>query len=222
MLTEPIEFTKSRFILCEGDDDRAFLETIISERKLPEFQVRQAAQFNPDHVGGRSGFVKALEGIRPLPGFLTKLKAILIVTDNDKLESSFNDTQRALRDNGYTPPPLPREVGMIFDKPVAILMIPTADAQGDFESLCLPEIFRKWPNAERCVTDFLDCTGASGWTKQASLNKACARAATVGFHEDDPYKGIGLLFRNHTLSTLNPCFDGVAEFLRKFDEMVRI
>jgi hypothetical protein len=151
----------SRFILCEGDDDKGFLETIISERSLPQFQVCQAAEFNPQGVGGRPGFAGAIEGIQPLSGFHTILRAILIVTDNDNLQSSFRETQEALRVNGHTPPPSPQQVGRISDKPVAILMIPSHDTQGNFESLCLPEIFHKWPNAERCVTDFLNCTGAS-------------------------------------------------------------
>jgi hypothetical protein len=214
-------FTSSRFLLCEGDDDRGFLENIISQRDLPQFQVCPAAEFNPQDVGGRPGFTGALKGIQLLPGFDTILRAILIVTDNDNLES-FRETQEALRINGHTPPPSPRQVGRIFDKPVAILMIPSDDTQGNFESLCLPEIFHKWPNAERCVTDFLNCTGASRWIRQSKLNKARARTATVGFYEDDPYKGIGHLFRNNTLSTLHACFDGVAEFLRNFDEMVGI
>jgi hypothetical protein len=222
VLMEGLKFTKSRFILCEGDDDKGFLETIIKERNLPEFQVCHAAEFNPQRAGGRSGFVKALEGIEPLLGFSTILRAILIVTDNDRLESSFRHTQQALISNNYTPPPSPRGVGMIADKPVAILMIPSNDTQGDFESLCLPAIFDKWPNAERCVTDFMNCTGASGWTKQASISKARARAAAVGFNEDDPYKGIGHLFRNGTFSTLHPCFNGIADFLRNFDTMVGI
>lgn len=226
-MTSPVpmerpEFIKTRFILSEGDDDKGFLERIIKERNLPEFQVCQAADFNSERVGGKPGFVKALAGIEPLPGFSTILKAILIVTDNDRLESSFMDTQQALTRNGYTPPPSPREVGRIVDKPVAILMIPSDDTQGDFESLCLPAIFDKWPNAERCVTDFMNCTGANGWAKQASVNKARARAAAVGFNEDDPYKGIGHLFRNRTFSTPHPCFNRIADFLRNFDTMVGI
>jgi len=45
---------------------------------------------------------------------------------------------------------------------------------------------------------------------------------SVGFNEDDPYKGLHHLFRNGTLSASNPCFDGLVAFLRNFDAMVGI
>lgn len=213
-------FTKSRFLLCEGDIDKGFLETLITERRLPDFQVCHAAECNETHTGGNSGFAPALKGFEPITGFAA-VRALLIVTDNDK-PSSFSDTQEALASNGYTPPSTPTDVGHMAGKPVAILMIPSADILGDLEKLCLPEIYRKWPKAEACVDEFMNCTGANLWTKQSSINKARARSAPVGFYEPDPYKGIGHLFRNGTLSTLNNCFDGVGEFLRRFDAMVGI
>ena len=96
-------------------------------------------------------------------------------------------------------------------------MIPRADVAGDLEKLCLPAIHDTWPLAEQCVTSFLQCTGATAWTKPASINKSRARAAAVGFYEPDPYKGIGHLFRNGTLSVLHNCFDEIALFLQNFD-----
>jgi hypothetical protein len=217
------DFTKPRFLLCEGDDDKGFLEALIENRPgLPEFQICHAAECNANKQGGRSGFRLSLDGgIRPLSGF-GQLRAILIVSDNDTA-SSFADVQTELRAVGHTPPPSVNSVGSVFGKPVAVFMIPRASTLGDLESLSLPAIHQTWPKARICVPLFLRCTGAlkcfggANWPKRSSISKARARAATVGFNEDDPYKGIGRLFKNGTLPVQHRCFDEIANFLRDFD-----
>ena len=217
------QFTKQRFLLCEGDDDKGFLEALIFARGLPEFQICHSAQCNPEETGGKTGFAKSLRAKRweALTGW-RDVKAVLLVTDNDRVGPAFADAQKALSDNGYTAPLNPAAVGNIAGKPVAILMIPRADAAGDLESLCLPAIHATWPLAEQCVASFLKCTGADTWKKPASVNKSRARAAAVGFYEPDPYMGIGHLFRNGTLPTNHTCFDDIVAFLRNFDAMCGI
>jgi hypothetical protein len=197
-------------MLCEGDDDKGVFEAIISKRGLPEFQVCHAHECGG--IGGRGGFAKALAGIEAISGF-GSVRGFLLVTDNDVLNASFKEAQQALLDNGHTPPADPMGIGRIAGRPVAILMIPHREVVGDLETLCLPAVHDKWPTAENCVRAFLDCTGASAWRKRSSLSKARARAAAVGFNEPDPYKGIGHLFRNDTLSAMHPCFDEISEFI---------
>jgi hypothetical protein len=214
-------FTKPRFILCEGDDDKGVLEALVSAHNLPEFQICHSAECNPKQVGGKTGFSGAIKGMEALSGF-RDLRAMLIVTDNDVLQTSFADAQRAFTENGHTAPAVPTAVGNMLGKPVAILMIPGHTVTGDLETLCLPAIHAKWPAAQACVNAFLNCTGANNWTKPASLSKARARSAAVGFYEPDPYKGIGHLFRNGTLSPLNNCFNDLVTFLRNFDAMCGI
>src|SRR5215475_6218499 len=119
-------FKKSRFILCEGDDDKGVLESLITVRDLPDFQVCHAAECNGGGPGGKTGFVKAIKGMEALSGF-ADLRALLIVADNDTLVTSFEDTQNAFADNGHTPPANPNAVGNMQGKPVAIRMIPTAN-----------------------------------------------------------------------------------------------
>jgi hypothetical protein len=216
-----VKFTMPRFLLCEGDDDKGFLETLIQNRGLPGFQVCHAAECNSSQTGGKAGFAASLRGFEALSGF-ADVKAFLLVADNDIRGTTFAEVRRALSDNGHTPPASPTAIGALSGKPVAILMIPTADREGDLESLCLPTIYEKWPRARLCVWCFLRCTGAIGWGKRSSLNKARARSAIVGFNEDDPYKGIGHLFRNGTLSVRHRCFDDIANFLTGFDAMVGI
>lgn len=214
-------FTKTRFALCEGNDDKGVLEALISARGLPDFQICHSAECNPQGTGGKHGFLGAIKGMEALSGF-RNLRALLIVTDNDTLQTSFAEAQRALTDNGHTAPANPAAVGSLLGKPVAVLMIPSHNAVGDLETLCLPAIYAKWPAAQGCVTDFLNCTGANAWVKRSSVSKARARSAAVGFYEPDPYKGIGYLFKNETFSVHHPCFDGVAAFFRNFDAMCHI
>jgi hypothetical protein len=215
------KFTKERFLLCEGDADKGFFEALIRGRQLPEFQVCHTAECNNEEVGGSPGFVKSLKGMEPIKGF-PELKALLLVSDNDVLGTSFKVVQDALTHNSYTPPTAHNSIGRMAGKPVVIFMLPNYNLVGDLETLCLPAIHTKWPNAERCVNSFLECSGANLWTKRASVSKARARSATVGFHQDDPYKGIGHLFRNGTLSVDHPCFDEIAQFLQMFDAMCDI
>lgn len=215
-----LTFTKPRFLLCEGDEDKGFLETLIQARSLPDFQVCYAAECNDQRVGGRVGFRYALDpGIQPLKGF-DQLKGILIISDNDT-PNSFNEVKEALGIYGYALPGTPADVGNILGKPFAIRMIPSEE-NGDLQKLCFPEVARKWPEAPKCVDAFLQCTGADKWAKASSISKARFRSATVGFNEDDPYKGLHHLFRNGTLSAMNPCFDSLAAFLSGSDEMVGI
>ena len=101
-------------------------------------------------------------------------------------------------------------------------MIPRHDEMGGLETLCLPAIHDKWPSAQQCVDNFLQCSGANTWTKLQSVGKARARAAAVGFNQDDPYKGLGLLFRDETLSVNHACFDEIRRFLLNFDAMCGI
>jgi hypothetical protein len=215
------KFEKERFLLCEGDDDKGFFEALIKKRQLPDFQVCHAAECNPEKIGGVPGFVRSLLGMEAISGF-RNLKALLLVSDNDVVGNSFHAVQRALTDNNYIAPTAHDKVGVMERKPVAILMIPGHDKVGDLESLCLPAIHERWPTAADCVGSFLECTGANHWTKRSSRSKANARAAAVGFNEPDPYKGIGHLFRNGTLSVHHPCFDEIGKFLQEFDAMCGI
>lgn len=216
-----MEFTKKRFLLCEGDDDKGFFEALTTHLKI-DFQVCHAAECNGEKIGGVTGFAKSLKGMMPLDGFRDTLKALLLVSDNDVFDESFKRVQKALTDNGFTAPINHNTVGEMAGKPVAILMIPNYNYVGDLESLCWPAICEKWPDAERCVTAFLQCSGATSWGKRSSRSKSRTRSATVGFNEEDPYKGIGHLFRQGELSVNHNCFNQITDFLKNFDTLCRI
>jgi hypothetical protein len=205
-------------------DDKQFLTTLIRDNHLPEFQICHAAEFNgwgedERPTGGKSGIPKSLNRIDVLAGF-DRLKAVLIVTDNDDAKA-WRGLRKSLN-RICTLPENSAEVGQIYGKPVAVYLIPSPNEYGDLETFCLPEVHRIWPRAAECVNEFLTNTRANEWTKQASKNKATLRAATVGFYEPDPYKGLGHLFENGYFSTKNTRFAPLVEFLRNFDGLVGI
>ncbi len=214
-------FSEERFILCEGDDDKYFLQALIKQRGLPSFQIRHTGECNEKGTGGTGGFLHALNGIQAISGF-DQVKGILLVTDNDRIPSSFKSMQRIFRRLSLPKPNNPTDVLTICGKPGALLLIPHHNTPGDLETLCWPAIVEKWPNANVCVPQFLQCTGADKWTKPASINKAKLRSAIVGNHEKDPYNTLGLLFKKGVLSTAHNCFDDVAQFLSDFDRMLGI
>ena len=94
------DFTGENFILCEGESDQNFLESLIKHKSLPPFQVMHANKANGGKGGGIGGFGPAIEGFEAHTGF-SKLKGIAIVTDNDK-QSSCSDLEKKLREEyGY-------------------------------------------------------------------------------------------------------------------------
>jgi hypothetical protein len=220
---EAPQFTSPRLLLCEGPDDKGFLEALIREHHLPQFQICHAAEFkgkdDQPPTGGKNGFRGCLDGADVLRGF-DDLKAILIVTDNDS-DSALRDLRRIMRDVCDIPQDV-TEIGSFCGKPLAVYLIPSANEIGDLESYCLPEIHRVWPNAEKQVTAFLTETKALAWEKLSSIRKAKARAAIVSNYQPDPYHGIGVLFRKGYFQCKNQRFDELVNFLRDFDAFVGI
>lgn len=216
------EFNEDRFILCEGDHDKYFLESLIKNRRLPKFQVKHAAEITKVEctkkpTGGTSGFGIAIESFPGTTGF-HKLKGIAIVTDNDT-EKAIGNIQRELRGYGYIPSGV-KGIGRIQNIPVVIIPIPDNANYGNLEKLCLPVLYSKWPDAKKCVEAYIECTGAINWRKNNELSKAIVRSIISGFYEDDPNKGLGYLFQNGVLPLDHVCFNGIADTLSRFDEIV--
>ncbi len=217
MTGEGLAFTEERFILCEGRPDKGFLETLINDRNLPHFQIREASEFTGGKTGGRSAFGIFIEGCSALSGF-SNLKGIAIVTDNDE-EQTLRNIEKNLAKHGYKPSDA-AGIGSIENKPVVIIPIPDQTTYGNLETFCLPVLYDTWPSAEECIKAYLECTGALSWEKQHELCKAVVRSIVAGYNENDPNKGLGDLFKNGTLSAKHPCFDRLADILNRFDEIV--
>src|SRR5215813_9359223 len=94
-------YSETRLILCEGQSDNEFFSHIIERRVIRGFQVVAPA-------GGQTGFAKRLRSIRSSPDF-GKLKAILIVSDNDgNPKESFKRVTDQIDDAGGYGVPLKR------------------------------------------------------------------------------------------------------------------
>ncbi len=209
------EFKETRFILCEGPHDKHFLETLGRVRKLPPFQIRDA--YECCRIGGKDGFIPALKGFPVIHGF-SELRGIAIVTDNDN-ERSLTNLQRGLEDiEEYVNTESPR-IGKLSDVTVVIIPIPDYNRHGSLETLCLPTLYEKWPDAKKCVDAYLTCTGAINWQGH-KLCKAEVRSIISGFYEDDPNKGLGYLFRDNRPLANHPCFNELADILNRFDEII--
>jgi len=96
-----------RIIICEGEHDKHFLESLITRRRLPTFQVLDAHACCG--IGGVSGLVPALEGLYAIHGF-TELAGIAIVTDNDNVRSLTN-LQRKLDESEHYDSIQPLRIG---------------------------------------------------------------------------------------------------------------
>jgi hypothetical protein len=213
-------FEEERFILCEGINDKYFLSSIIKRRNLGSFQIRHSAECNGDKCGGRCGFGFAIDGIDLLEGF-QKLRGIFIVTDNDN-EHVIDIVQRNLTQYGYIAPQNSNQLGSIQGKPTAIILIPKHDHYGNLETLCLPALYDKWPQAKECVRAYLECTGAISWGKQHEICKAEVRSIISGYYENDPYKGLGYLFHEEKDLADHPCFNELSDILSNFDDIIKI
>jgi hypothetical protein len=210
-------FEEKRFVLCEGPHDKEVLEFLIAERKLGAFQIKTSHEC----VGsaGIDGFGPALQGFPAIRGFKS-LDGIAIVVDNDNTRRLPN-IRRQLQRYGYVPT-TPNYGGRIRDKSVIIVPIPDHNECGDLEKLCLPALYSAWPGAEECVMTYLEWTGALEWKKQNQLWKAKVRCVISGHYEDDPYKGLGYLFKDKKFRHLarHRCFDRLVYILRNFDQAV--
>jgi hypothetical protein len=206
-------------VICEGKDDKFFLESLMQAHGLLGFQIGHAHECNGKKGGGRSGFGPAIKG---LPGFTKydKLRGVAIVTDNDN-EKAVAEVITDLKNYGYSPTKSPY-VGEIKDsKPLIIILIPNQEQHGTLETLCLPLLYCTWSNAKECVEDYLEHTGAVRWTNKKEIPKAKVQCIISGNYDEDPYKGLGRLFQKGILCALDPHFDKLADTFRRFDEIVK-
>ncbi|MFH0824064.1 MAG: DUF3226 domain-containing protein [Pseudomonadota bacterium] len=212
------EFEEKRFLLCEGDHDKSILEFLITERKLGPFQIKTS--FECIGSGGIDAFIPALKGFRAIRGF-KKLTGIAIVVDNDDPQRLPGLAKQLSRQFHVQMTPDYR--GVFHGKDFMLIPIPGIAEYGDLERLCLPALFSIWPHAEEGVKAYLEWTGANEWKKRSQLWKAKVRCTISGYHEDDPYKGLGYLFKGEKFRHLarHPCFDGLVGILKDFDDVIK-
>lgn len=214
--------TLPRLLLCEGPSDEAFFRALIRHRRLPEFCIRHTGELNSAGSGGIDQFGPLLRGVVAYEGF-PNVTDILVAADADETpEQNFakvRDQIAAARPETVPPvhfsipsAPLERK----GDRPtVTVLMIPWAGVKGNLESLCLSAAQDTAAASARCVDQFADCTGASGWPEVGKLGKMKLRSLLAAKHKRDPFIGLGNVWvQNEDLIPLgHASFDKIADVL---------
>lgn len=224
----PINFTESRLILCEGNSDAAFFDALIRARSLPRANVRTVGDLTSSPGDGQFG--AALQAAAPLIGF-GGLKDIVIVIDCDenagaaleKISKQIQELPPMDEDTGLRfPVPnklLQKEVGEkngdIVAPSIVVLPVPGLNQRGALESLCYQAAVREKPEKSFCVDGLVSCAGVSHWSS-SKLAKARLRAFLAIANEKDPDLALSLLWKRapEMVPLRDPCFDEISNFLR--------
>jgi len=218
-------FQKRYVILCEGDNDHAFFESLITYHGFQDFQVASPKTLGYPE-GGKSYFKTALSSFWATTGF-NNVAAVLIASDNDDdRAASLADVRRALEDadkDDFSTPPrrfaVPNQpLQKAGTSPiVVVMMLPWTDELGNLETMCFEAASRAQPAKRQCVDAFSACTGAVRW-RMSRRSKMQIRTIIAGSHEDNPDMGLTFVWkRRPDMIPLNDhVFNRVSDFLRNF------
>ncbi len=221
------DFSKPWFLLCEGQADKRFLDSLLQQRGLEgEFRIEHP-QREEDGAGGRGKFGAKLNGLLANESFLQSVKGILVVSDNDDdPNASFADVQQQLRQvEGIEVPHAPRVVVRNRGLPaVSVLMIPFDGSPGNLESVCLPSAYEKWANhsLQQKVDAFVSDLPVASWSgnKQAKARMHTIIAATCEPKPDASFSLYWTVKEDFRIPVSHASFDGIAEFIADFPRLV--
>jgi|SRR5579875_154703 len=74
------QFSNKRIIICEGEEDAAFIRALIKINNLAPFDISPIRDIG--NVGGNTGFKNAILAADAINGF-EKVTDVVIVADND-------------------------------------------------------------------------------------------------------------------------------------------
>lgn len=103
--------------------------------------------------------------------------------------------------------------------PVITILIPSSTTHGNLETFCLPVLLETWPEAKKCVNEYLLCTQAAKWGIH-KLAKAQVRCIISGFYRRKPERGLGHLFEAEQSLADHSSFDELSDILSRFDEII--
>jgi hypothetical protein len=215
----PEEFDKPYLLLCEGVGDKLFFDRLIENRNIERcFSTHYPAR----HGHGRSAFGSFLLSASINESFISTVKAILIVSDNDDNQvKSFTEVQEEVK---KTELPVPQAVQLVATSKeyprVVVLMIPIGDV-GNLESLCLQSAHSKW-GLETELDQFMQSTPAARWAlgKQAKMKMQTILAATNSQQPDTGFAAHWKQPETFRVPLSHACFDGIAIFLQGFPALV--
>lgn len=221
---EANEFRRPWLLLCEGEADKRFFDKLTEARNLePNFYV----QF-PDRRGGGTGgrtlFGHYLSTVYATSeSFRSNVKAVLIVSDkDDDAAASFEEVKTQLRNaDGFPVPTNEKELARQAGYPdVVVLMIPL-DQCGNLETVCLRAAYHKWA-FETELNTFTAAVPARNWgiSKQSKMRLQTLIAATCKAAPDTSFASHWHHADDYHLPLDHPCFDDLADFLRRFGALI--
>jgi hypothetical protein len=220
MKSEKEKFDKPWLLLCEGVGDERFFNRILKQEGLQDvFSVHRPSW----ESGGRSQFGKFLRDNSTNEDFISNVRAILIVSDNDiQPDKSFKEVQEELAKAKDFP--IPDEEGKPARKAgnvtVVILMIPVGKL-GNLESICLESAYKKWDFKEH-LDVFVTKTPAKDWDvgKQAKMRIHTILASTNYKDPDFGFARHWTADEKSVIPTDHDCFKEIVDFIKGFGELV--
>lgn len=200
-------------IVCEGADDRAFLQRLCRAEGLDEFQVG-CPQGADGRCEGKDQFGKRIDAVRV--GATVPLRGIVIVADcDDDPTDRFRNAQKHLRNKKLQAPQAPLSISEDKDGfRTAIVLVPFDGSHGGLETVllqCCDQITAHVP----CVDTFCQCVGAPA--KQLDADKVRLRTLIVALRPDDPGLALSswVTDTNRPFPLPHPALDPLVAFLRQ-------
>ena len=219
-----ITLAKTRTILCEGPADKEFLERLIAQRNLPDFDVLE--------VRGKDRFGRFLFGLATNEG-ISRVAGILIVSDCDdsaaarfkEIRTQIQEANRLLEGSSesgrYGVPDQPLTVARSTEHlpAVVVLMVPWAGEAGNLETLCVSAIYELRPELRQCVDDYSDCTKTASTWGLGALSKMRLQCLIAVTCKTDPNKALRYVWSvdECPIRLDSASFDRLAQFLQEFD-----
>lgn len=215
-MNEMDRYERPWLLLCEGMGDKRFFESLFKAKGIgADFHIRFPHR-DGKYNGGRGNFGSDLLAISMDETFITNVKAILVVSDNDT-EASLAEVQHELKKASLPVPDAAGKVAAQKDRPkVVVLMVPS-DAQGNLESLCLTSAYDKWPLKDQLDKFVAECP-SKDWSvgKQSKMRMQTILAAT---NDSQPDCGFGAHWNQkekYRIPLNHESFNNLTDFLTNF------
>ncbi len=210
--------TLPNLLLCEGPDDVAFFQSLISFHGLPHFCVRDTST----ERGGAGGNTKFGLALKALQLDFKVVKRILVVADNDddpQGRFEFLKSQLSQVFAAEKLPNAPLNTSAVTDKiDLTILMIPATEQHGNLETLCRDAAQRANVHVADRIDAFSADTVPPEWESDIRRSEMWLRCNLAVRCRQDPFVYLGTAFRDYPdLIPLNDkAFRPIVDLLRGF------
>jgi hypothetical protein len=222
------EFLEPLLFVCESNADIAFVRAALEfKNKLTGYSITSSAyQVNGRWMGGGiDDMGRALSGFRSMTGFMTNVRHVVLVIDNDLVPATnFQKVQKQVADianiakPGYAVPRQPHvraSTRIPGDIDVTVLTIPGLGIAGCLESLLLTPAKAANPNIASCLEAYCTCVQVNAWPLDTKKDRIRIRCLLSAAHADNPDIGIGKIWIDapHLIPIGDPSLQAVIDSL---------